>query len=231
MGRMHPSGMAGCRCERHFPPAPEGLQRCRCHCRSVRLDESLCTSRDGSHKRNWRQDRTVDLFRLGNRQQEPFPRLLEGRTLEHNDAVGPGARREPTRSDPVVLDRNRLGLDRLLMLVFRCHRKLYLRRQYFNSPRRRVPNGERHGHLLLFLYRLPYRNLQLLAFPMWILNPFRPEQILLLSSRLLWGSAGWLIFCSNVFCFANHKRGMSRRNQKAARALTVEDIVHGLTTI
>jgi hypothetical protein len=110
-------------------------------------------------------------------------------------------------------------------------RKLYLRRQYFNGPCGRVQNGERHGHLLLFLYRLSYRNLQLLAFPMWILNPFRPEQILFLSARLLWGSAGWLIFCSNVFCFANHKHGMSRSNQKAARALTVEDIVHGLTTV
>ena len=117
------------------------------------------------------------------------------------------------------------------MLAFRCPRKLYLRRQYFNSPCRRIQNGERHGHLLLFLYRLSYRNLQLLAFPMWILNPFCPEQILFLSPRLLWGSAGWLIFCSYVFCFANHKHGMSRRNQKAARALTVEDIVHGLTTI
>ena len=95
------------------------------------------------------------------------------------------------------------------MLAFRCPRKLYLRRQYFNSPCRRIQNGERHGHLLLFLYRLSYRNLQLLAFPMWILNPFRPEQILLLSASLLWGSAGWLIFRRNVFCFANHKRGMS----------------------
>src|SRR5260370_23946393 len=117
------------------------------------------------------------------------------------------------------------------MLVFRCPRKLYLRRQYFNRPRRGVQNGERHGHLLLFLYRLSYRNLQLLAFPVWILNPFRPEQILLLSARLLWGSAGWLIFCSNVFCFTNHKDGMSRRNKKAARPLTLKNLVHGLTTI
>jgi len=51
------------------------------------------------------------------------------------------------------------------------------------------------------------------------------------SAKLLRSSAGWLIFCSNVFCFANNKRGMSRRNQKAPRALTVEDIVYGLTTI
>jgi hypothetical protein len=33
------------------------------------------------------------------------------------------------------------------------------------------------------------RNLQLLALPMWILNPFCPEQILLWSAKLLWGSA------------------------------------------
>src|ERR1700733_11715990 len=115
------------------------------------------------------------------------------------------------------------------MLVFRGPRKLHLRRQYFDGPCRRVQNGERHGHLLLFLYRLSYRNLQLLAFPMWILNPLCPEQILLLSARLFWGSAGRLVFW-NVSCFADHKHGMSRRNQKAARALTVEDIVHWLTT-
>src|SRR5229473_3812868 len=229
MGRLRPEGVADRYCEPHFPLAHEGLQRCRCRC--VRLDESLCTSRDRSHKCNRREDRTVNLFRLGNREQEPFPGFLEGRPVEHNDAIGSGARRESTGGNPVVLDRDRLGLDRFSMLVFRCPRKLYLRRQYFNGPCRRVQNGERHGHLLLFLYRLSYRNLQLLAFPMWILNPFCPEQILLLSARLLWGSAGWLIFCSNVFCFANHKHGMSRRNQKAARALTVEDIVHGLTTV
>jgi len=85
----------------HFPLAPELLHRCRYRC--VRLDESLCTSRDRSHKRNRRQDRTVDLFRLGNREQEPFPGFFESRTLEHNDAVGSGARRESTRGDPVVL--------------------------------------------------------------------------------------------------------------------------------
>src|SRR6266446_6018756 len=117
------------------------------------------------------------------------------------------------------------------MLVFRCARKLYLRRQQFNGSRRRVENGKRHGHLLVFLLRLSHRNLQLLAFPMWILNPFCPEQILFWSARLLWGSAGWLIFCSNVFCFANHHGGMSRRNQKGVRTLTVEDIVHRLTMI
>src|SRR5260370_23278970 len=228
MGRVRAGGVA-----RYggflLRPVPESLRRCRCRC--VRLDESLCTSQNRSHKRNRHQDRTVDLFRLGNREQEPFPGFFESRTIEHNDAVGSGAGRESTRGDPVVFDRNRLGLDRLSMLVFRCPRKLYLRRQYFNGPCRRIQNGELHGHLLLFLYRLSYRKLQLLAFPMWILNPFRPEQILLWSARLLWGSAGCLIFCSNAFCFANHKRGMSRRNQKAARALTVEDIVHGLTTI
>src|SRR5271169_2708223 len=229
MGRLRPEGVADRSCELHFPLAPEGLQSCRCRC--VRLDESLCTSRDRSHKRNRRQDRTVDLFRLGNREQEPFPGFFESGTIEHNDAVGSGAGRESTRRYPVVLDRNRLGLNRFSMLVFRCPRKLYLRRQYFNGPCRRIQNGERHGHLLLVLYCLSYRNLQLLAFPMWILNPFRPEQILLLSARLLWGGAGWLIFCSNVSCFANHKRGMSRRNQKAVRTLTVEDIVHRLTTI
>jgi len=47
-----------------------------------------------------------------------------------------------------------------------------LRRQYFNGPCRRIQNGERHGHLLLFFYRLSYRNLKLLSFPVWILNPF-----------------------------------------------------------
>jgi len=61
---------------------------------------------------------------------------------------------------------------------------------------------------------------------MWILNPLRPEQILFLSAWLLWGRAGWLIFRSNVFGFAYHKHGMSRR-KKAARTLTIEDIVTG----
>src|ERR1039458_6697937 len=213
MGRLRPEGAADRYCELHCPLAPEGLRRCRCRC--VRLDESLCTSRDRSDKRNRRQDRTVDLFRLGNREQEPFPGFFESRTIEHNYAVGSGAGRESTRRDPVVFDRNRLGFNRLSMLVFRCPRKLYLRGQYFNGPCRRIQNSERHGHLLLFLYRLSYRNLQLLAFPMWILNPFRPEHILLLSARFLRGSAGWLIFCSNFSCFA-----LSRSNPPPAPRLT-----------
>src|SRR5260370_2646453 len=189
MGRVRAGGVA-----RYggflLRPVPESLRRCRCRC--VRLDESLCTSQNRSHKRNRHQDRTVDLFRLGNREQEPFPGFFESRTLEHNDAVGSGAGRESTRCYPVLFDRNRLGLDRLSMLVFRCPRKLYLRRQYFNSPCRRGQNGERHGHLLLFHYRLSYRYLKLLSFPGWLLNAFCPAQMPLWSSSLLRGTSRWL---------------------------------------
>ena len=54
------------------------------------------------------RDRTVNLFRLGNREQEPFPGFLEGSWLtEHNDAIG-SARRRGSRGNPVVLDRDRL---------------------------------------------------------------------------------------------------------------------------
>ena len=65
---------------------------------------------------------------------------------------------------------------------------------------------------LLVLRRLPYRDLQLLSFPVRILNPFCPEQILLLAASLLLGGAGWLTLCRGGLCFADHKDGMSRRN-------------------
>jgi len=74
------------------------------------------------------------------------------------------------------------------MLVFDVPQAVL--RRSTSMVREKSSERRRNGHLLLFLYRLSYRNLQLLAFPMRILNPFCSEQILLWSARLLWGSAG-----------------------------------------
>ena len=79
------------------------------------------------------------------------------------------------------------------MFVSRCPCKLNLRRQHFNGSCRSVKNRKGHGHLLLFLCRLSYRNPQQFAFPMRIFKPFRSQQLLLAAGFLL-GSGGWRVF-------------------------------------